>query len=113
MIQKYATLIAFSQIVLNFDKNRQKIDFSESYRFPGLNGEIDLASLLSATKMVYCHTPPFQSSKFLGKVSPESLDLEYHASTVELALIGLIGNKAKVRNFASLNTVHLLEGQTL
>ncbi len=23
-------------------KNRQKIDFSESYRFPGLNGEIDL-----------------------------------------------------------------------
>ncbi len=42
MIQKYAILIAFSQIVLNFDKNRQKIDFSESYRFPGLNGEIDL-----------------------------------------------------------------------
>ncbi len=42
MIQKYATLIAFSQIVLNFDKNQQKIDFSKSYRFPGLNGEIDL-----------------------------------------------------------------------
>ncbi len=42
MIQKYATLIAFSQTVLNFDKNRQKIDFSKSYRFPGLNGEIDL-----------------------------------------------------------------------
>ncbi len=48
MIQKYATLIAFLQIVLNFDKNRQKIDFSESYRFPGLNREIDLASLLSS-----------------------------------------------------------------
>ncbi len=46
MIQKYATLIAFSQIVLNFDKNRQKIDFSDPYRFPGLNGEIDLASLI-------------------------------------------------------------------
>ncbi len=42
MIQKYATLIAFSQIGLNFDKNRQKIDFSEFYRFPGLHGEIDL-----------------------------------------------------------------------
>ncbi len=42
MIQKYATLIAFLQIGLNSDENLQKIDFSESYRFPGLNGEIDL-----------------------------------------------------------------------